>query len=141
MNHSLRTENSFFSKAQRSVCAGSIASLLTQPFEVLKTNMINSPSLYARELHAKIISRGWKQYMRGGTLAVVRQGYGFTIYTSMISYMNRELDAISSINKYYKYSISAFVGKLVAMFFESPLTLLKTRMEVVSNRTIGQEIQ
>lgn len=94
--------------------------------------MIDSPSLYLKDLHAKIITKGWKQYMRGGTLAVVRQGYGFTIYTSMISYLNNKLDSISNINKYYKYSIAAFVGKITAMFFEAPLTLLKTRMEVVS---------
>ena len=103
--------------------------------------MINSPTLYARDLHAKIIARGWTQYMRGGTLAVVRQGYGFTIYTSIIRCLNKELDTITNINKYYKYSISAFVGKMIAMLFESPLTLLKTRMEVVSNSTIRQEIK
>lgn len=51
--------------------------------------MIVSPTLYIQDLHAKIIQNGWKQYMRGGTLAVVRQGYGFTIYTSMISFLNR----------------------------------------------------
>lgn len=141
MNHSIRTENSVFSKATRSVCAGAIASFLTQPFEVLKTNMIDSPTLYFRDLHAKIIRKGWKQYMRGGTLAVIRQGYGFTIYTSIISYLNKELDSLDSINKYYKYSIAAFVGKMTAMFFESPLTLLKTRMEVVSDSTIRHEIK
>ena len=82
------------SKASKTVCAGAIASFLTQPFEVLKTNMINSPSLYIKDLHAKIISNGWMQYMRGGSLAVVRQGYGFTIYTSMINLLNKELDSI-----------------------------------------------
>lgn len=102
--------------------------------------MIDSPSLYIKDLHAKIVKKGWQQYMRGGTLAVVRQGFGFTIYTSMIDLLNKELDTFTSINKYYKYSISAFVGKLTAMFFESPLTLLKTRMEVVSDSTIKHEI-
>lgn len=55
--------------------------------------------------------------MRGGTLAVVRQGYGFTIYTSIISYLNKELESIGNINKYYKYSIAAFTGKMIAMLF------------------------
>jgi len=137
MSPNLRTENKTLSTTYKSVYAGAIASLLTQPFEVLKTNMINSPSLYLSDLHSKIIKNGWMQYMRGGTLAVVRQGYGFTIYTSIISYLNRELDSIANINKYYKYSISAFTGKMIAMLFESPLTLLKTRMEVVSNSTIS----
>lgn len=56
--------------------------------------MINSPSLYMRDLHTKIISNGWMQYMRGGSLAVIRQGYGFTIYTSMINFLNKEMDSI-----------------------------------------------
>lgn len=55
--------------------------------------------------------------MRGGTLAVIRQGYGFTIYTSMITMLNKELDEMANINKYYKYSIAAFLGKLTAMLF------------------------
>ena len=44
---------------------GAIASLVTQPLEVIKTNMINSPTLYFRELHEKIVNNGYKQYMRG----------------------------------------------------------------------------
>ena len=44
---------------------GAIASLLTQPLDVIKTNMINSPTLYFRELHGKIIDKGYRQYMRG----------------------------------------------------------------------------
>ena len=56
--------------------------------------MNNSPSLYMRDPHTKIISNGWMQYMRGGSLAVIRQGYGFTIYTSMINFLNKEMDSI-----------------------------------------------
>jgi len=48
MNHNIRTEKNLLSQTQRSICAGALASLLTQPFEVLKTNMIDSPSLYMR---------------------------------------------------------------------------------------------
>ena len=45
--------------------AGAVASFLTQPLEVIKTNRINSPSLFYLELHKKIIQKGWTQYMRG----------------------------------------------------------------------------
>lgn len=45
--------------------AGAAASLLTQPLEVFKTNRINSPALIYRDLHKKIIEKGWSQYMRG----------------------------------------------------------------------------
>ena len=45
--------------------AGAVASFLTQPLEVIKTNRINSPSLFYTEIHKKIIQKGWTQYMRG----------------------------------------------------------------------------
>jgi hypothetical protein len=98
--------------------------------------MINCPTLYIRDLHRAIIKNGWTQYMRGGTVAVVRQGYGFTIYTSAIDFLNRSLENLEMLNKYYRYSISAGVGKSIAMMFEAPLTLLKTRIEVVSSTTL-----
>jgi hypothetical protein len=79
--------------------------------------MIASPSLYLTDLHSLITQHGWIQYMRGGTLAFVRQGYGFAIYTSIINSINKKLDHYTDINKYYKYSIAAFTGKMIAMFF------------------------
>ncbi len=45
--------------------AGAIASFITQPLEVIKTNRINSPALLYLDIHKKIIQNGWKQYMRG----------------------------------------------------------------------------
>jgi hypothetical protein len=45
--------------------AGALASLLTQPLEVIKTNRINSPSLVYLDIHRKIVEKGWNQYMRG----------------------------------------------------------------------------
>ena len=55
--------------------------------------------------------------MRGGTIAVIRQGYGFTIYTSMIDLLNHSMGDFTHINKYYRYSISATIGKTIAMMF------------------------
>lgn len=45
--------------------AGAVASLLTQPLEVIKTNRIQTPSMLYWDLHKKIVSNGWKTYMRG----------------------------------------------------------------------------
>ena len=45
--------------------AGAVASFLTQPLEVIKTNKINTPTLVYLDLHKKIVENGWKQYMRG----------------------------------------------------------------------------
>lgn len=53
-------------KLAQTCLAGGIASFLTQPLEVIKTNMINSPNLLYADLHRSIMSQGWKTYMRGG---------------------------------------------------------------------------
>jgi hypothetical protein len=45
--------------------AGAVASLVTQPLEVIKTNRIHSPAEVYRDLHLKIVQKGWGQYMRG----------------------------------------------------------------------------
>jgi Mitochondrial carrier protein len=45
--------------------AGAVASLVTQPLEVIKTNRIHSPAEFYRDLHKKIVQKGWGQYMRG----------------------------------------------------------------------------
>lgn len=105
----------------------------------MKTNMIDSPTLYFKDLHGKIIKNGWTQYMRGGTIAVVRQGYGFTIYTTIIDFLNSSLSDLTHVNKYYRYSIAAGVGKTLAMMFEAPLTLLKTRLELISSDSLTKE--
>lgn len=48
------------------VLAGAVASFITQPLEVIKTNRINSPSIFYHDLHKSIVSNGWTTYMRGG---------------------------------------------------------------------------
>ena len=68
--------------------------------------------------------------MRGGSLAVTRQAYGFTIYTNLIQVFNTKIENDApSINKFFKYSMSAVTAKYIAMIFEAPLTLMKTRLE------------
>lgn len=140
MSRDIIKESSVLSKIPKSVFAGALASFLTQPLEVLKTNLISSPSLYIRDIHRKIVMNGWLTYMKGGSLAVLRQGYGFTIYTSMLKGMNKRLDQFSNVNKYYRYSIAAFVSKWAAMAFEAPLTLLKTRVEMLNSSSIRSEL-
>ena len=78
--------------------------------------------------------------MRGGTIAVIRQGYGFTIYTTIIEFLNSYLERMTNVNKYYRYSIAALTGKSIAMLFEAPLTLLKTRLEVVTSNSLKKEV-
>lgn len=135
-------ENKFLGKVVSTLSAGAVASFVTQPFEVMKTNMINAPTLYMRDLHRFIVRNGWSQYMRGGSLAVLRQSYGFAIYTGMIQYLNSNIENnFPNVNKHVKYSVAAVTGKLTAMMFEAPLTLLKTRLEVISSTTFSQELK
>ena len=44
------------------------------------------------------------------------------------------------LGKYYKYSIAAVSGKSLAMLFEAPITLLKTRVEIVNAESMKLEI-
>lgn len=127
-------------KIPNSVYAGAIASFFTQPLEVLKTNLISYPSFYIKDMHQRIIINGWRTYMKGSTLAVLRQGYGFTVYTTMLNEINRTLESFSSINKYYRFSVAAFLSKATAMSFEAPLTLLKTRVEMLNSVSIKSEL-
>ena len=70
---------------------------------------------------------------------MIRQAYGFAVYTSIISNVNKMMD--SETNKFFSYSVAAVSGKAIAMILEAPLTLLKTRMEVISSsKTLQQEI-
>lgn len=48
MNHVLNNDQKTIGKFITSLSAGAIASFVTQPFEVMKTNMIASSSNYVR---------------------------------------------------------------------------------------------
>ena len=85
--------------------------------------------MYA-DIHRNIVSKGWVGYMRGGSLAVLKQAYGFTIYVSLLDTLIKYVDAsYPGLNKFFNFSITSVSSKFIAMFFEAPLTLLKTRRE------------
>jgi hypothetical protein len=86
-------EESTLGKVLEPFLAGSIASFLTQPLEVLKTNMIRLPSLTMKDVHLRIIVGGWGGYMKGSWIGVMRQGYGFAVYASTIRKINECLAA------------------------------------------------
>ena len=73
----------------KAAVAGAIASLFTHPLDVLKTNLITYSSLYTKDIHQKIMAKGWRNYMKGASLAIVRQGYGFTLYTTLLNEVNK----------------------------------------------------
>ena len=56
--------------------------------------------------------------MRGGSLAVVRQAYGFTLYSNLINVFNTKIETdLPLMNKFFKYSLSAVSAKYIAMIF------------------------
>jgi len=118
MNHVLNKEQSAAYKFATSLSAGAIASFVTQPFEVMKTNMIASSSNYMKDTHCSIIKKGWSQYMRGSSLAVIRQAFGFTIYNNLIQVFNTKIESdVPMVNKFLKYSLSSISAKYIAMIF------------------------
>ena len=74
------------------LASGALASFVTQPMEVLKTNMINRPDSSMREIHQIIVKAGYDQYMRGSLLAAFRQAFGFAIYSSLIEKINQKIE-------------------------------------------------
>jgi len=77
--------------------------------------------------------------MRGGSIAVIRQAYGFSIYTNLITLFNNKIESdVLVMNKFIKYSMSAVTAKYCAMIFEAPLTLVKTRLEANPSSNIKQ---
>lgn len=83
--------------------------------------------LYARQVIPLLFS----------SIAVTRQAYGFTLYTQLLTRLENKISKkFPSLNKIFNYSVSSVTAKLIAMIFESPLTLLKTRVECVASTSI-----
>ena len=76
------------------------------------------------------------------SLAITRQAFGFTLYTHYLSRIEKYISKYyPSVNKFCNYSFSAVVSKLLAMVFESPLTVLKTRVEYVNSKSVLEEFK
>lgn len=127
--------------------AGGLASFLTQPLEVIKTIILINPLknpiieqgytlkslknacffIYSHE------NRGIRNFFRGGLVACLRQALGFAIYTHFISVFSENL-AKTRGNKYINAGISACFAKILAVSLTSPLILIKTRLELITQR-------
>ena len=54
--------------------------------------------------------------MRGSSLAVIRQAFGFTVYMQLLTYYEKYLITnFAGLNKYVNYSVSAVCAKLIAI--------------------------
>ena len=127
--------------------SGSMITILTQPLEVIKTNIVVNPlnhpliettgQIKSLMLSSKIIwsynDGGWKNFFRGSGIACLRQSFGFGLY----SFFTTEFIILSKkiapeYNKYLMYSFSAATAKILALLTTTPLVLLKTRQEILT---------
>lgn len=124
--------------------SGSVASFVTQPLEVIKTIILVNPSkdpiiekgytlnsvknscvfIYNHE------KKGIRNFFRGGMVSCMRQSTGFALYTFFIDSFDKWLKNLKHI--YIKYGLSALGAKIIATTLTSPLILIKTRLELIT---------
>ena len=127
--------------------AGGLASLLTQPLEVIKTIILVNPLkhpviergytlrsvLFSTSFIYHYQERGMRNFFKGGLVACVRQSLGFAIYTMFIDVFENMLKPrFAKKSKYLKYSFTACLAKIFAVTLTSPLILIKTRFELIT---------
>lgn len=125
--------------------AGGFASIITQPLDVIKTMILINP------FHSKVIetgyninsfkesilsiykykNRGFANFFQGAKIAFLRQSFGFAIYSFMIDELNKKMQARK--RNYFLLSLSAACSKIIAVTFTTPLIVIKTRFELISN--------
>ena len=139
------TQNNRFNRFCSGIISGGLASILTQPLEVIKTIILVNPlknplieqgyTLQSIKTSCSFIYKyqntGLVNFFKGGLISGLRQSLGFAIYTLFIDIFDNSLkDRISQ--KYLKYSISACIAKIIAVAMTSPLILIKTRFELIT---------
>jgi len=86
--------------------------------------------------------RGRYLLTNNSSIAVMRQALGFTLYTRILSRLEKTISKrYPDLNKFYNYSFSSVFARFTAMIFEAPLTLLKTRVELMSSPSILVEVK
>lgn len=135
------------STIKAALTSGSMAAFATQPLEVIKTEILVNP-LRSRVLEGSgpiksmLVSSqriwefqkgGIKNFYRGALIAGARQSIGFTTYISLLKEINSLTQAKLSEWKYLTLSLNAALAKSLAVTLTTPLVVLKTRMEVLTN--------
>jgi len=133
--------------ATAALTSGSLAAFMTQPLEVIKTEILVNPLRShviegSGPIKSMIVSSqriwafekgGIKNFYRGALIAGFRQSIGFATYISLLQEINHLTQAKFSEWKYLTYSVNAAVAKALAVSLTTPLVVLKTRMEVLTN--------
>lgn len=135
-----------FKVIQSGLMSGSLAAIVTQPLEVIKTEILVNPlrnnlietsgpfksMIYSSQRIWAFGQGGIRNFYRGAILAGIRQSIGFATYVSLLREINHLTQAESSQWKYIQYSMNAALAKSLAVSLTTPLMVLKTRMEVLS---------
>ena len=137
----------------RNFQVGLITSVITQPFEVLRTNSISSYKsvkkfVGVRELWklSKIIysKEGLRGFFRGGALSILKNGISCTVFFTGLHNVDKELKkripkrwlhenpktALEVVGRGALSFLNAGVSKIITTVIVSPIILLKTRFEV-----------
>jgi len=126
--------------------SGVLGSIITQPLDVIKTTILVNPTKnpqIERSGNFKSIviaskqvwqnqNRGLREFYRGSLSAAVKQAFGFGTYVFLLDRMNNFFDTEHSSWKYGIYLFTSATSKLIAMAITSPLSLIKTRMEIIT---------
>ncbi len=137
--------NDRLAKFSSGLISGGLASLLTQPLEVIKTIILVNPlknplieqgyTFQSLKTSCNFIyayhNKGLMNFFQGGMVACVRQSLGFAIYTLFIDVFDGLLSQKIK-QKYVKFGLSASIAKIIAVFCTSPLILIKTRIELIT---------
>ncbi|EGR33460.1 solute carrier family member 38, putative [Ichthyophthirius multifiliis] len=136
----------------KSFIAGACFTLISQPFEVMRTSSVflNYRGIYPSELWSimKYIYRkeGIKGYFRGGTICLLKSSFGLGIFFNGITNLPLIMHTLPKQPEKYIYNgfVNFFNGSVAMLFttlFTTPLTVLKTRFEVIGQNEYKNIIQ
>ena len=137
MDSKNKKETNFTTHLLSGAFSGGFVSVLTQPFDVIKTKMIGTTDkkIIGKRINVieqiKIIQKesGLFGFWKGTIPTIYRVVPGAGIYYSMIHYFkNQKLKFKKDLNSFDNFSIG-FLSRFIATFILSPVTLIKTRFE------------
>lgn len=146
MTSNITEKTNLLQTIKSGLVSGSTAAIVTQPLEVIKTEILvnplrNSVIETSGPLKSMVISSqriwsfekgGIRNFYRGAIIAGIRQSIGFSTYVCLLKEINYATQASQSEWKYLIYSANAAMAKSLAVTLTTPLIVLKTRMEVLS---------
>eukprot|EP01080_Neovahlkampfia_damariscottae_P003538 gene3538-6273_t len=132
-----KKETKFSTHLLSGAFSGGFVSVLTQPFDVVKTNMIGSSENQISGKRTNTIQQikliykqsGIKGFWKGTIPTIYRVVPGAGIYYSMIHYFSMQKKKYKNEMNFLDNFSIGFFSRFIATFILSPVTLIKTRFE------------